>query len=50
MRLIITLFILINFNLAHSRGDKAPEPVTGNKDLKEWIYGDDQLLDGSDLF
>ena len=50
MRLIITLFILINFNLAHSRGDKAPEPVTWNKDLKEWIYGDDQILDGSDLF
>ena len=50
MRLIVTLVILLNFNFAHSRGDKAPEPVTWNKDLKEWIYGDDQILDGSDLF
>ena len=24
--------------------------MTWNKDLKEWIYGDDQILDGSDLF
>ena len=50
MRLIIILIILMNFNFAHSRGDKSPEPVTWNKELKEWIYGDDQLLDGSDLF
>ena len=50
LSLLYYLVILLNFNFAHSRGDKAPEPVTWNKDLKEWIYGDDQILDGSDLF
>ena len=49
MRLIFILIFLLQFDFLLAK-DKSPEPVTWNKELKEWIYGDEQILDGSDLF
>ena len=30
--------------------DNAPEPVTWKNELKEWIFGEDKIKDGSHLF
>ena len=49
MKILLIIFFLFNFESALSK-DKSPEPVTWNQDLKELIFGDEQLLDGSHLF
>ena len=49
MKILLVIFFLFNFENALSK-DKSPEPVTWNQDLKELIFGDEQLLDGSHLF
>ena len=38
------------FSFSSYAKDKAPEPVTWKNDLKEWIFGDDKIKDGSHLF
>ena len=38
------------FSFSSYAKDKAPEPVTWKKDLKEWIFGEDKIKDGSHLF
>ena len=30
--------------------DNPPEPITWNQDLKELVFGDDEIKDGSSLF
>ena len=36
--------------MLHLAKDNLPEPKTWNNDLKELIFGDDEILDGSHLF
>ena len=46
---ILTAFFTISFfGLSHSK-DKDPVPVTWNKELKELLYDDDIIKDGSHI-
>ena len=42
--------LIVFFSLSSFAKDKAPEPITWKNDLKEWIFGDDIIKDGSHLF
>ncbi len=46
--ILMTVVVLISFSSLAK--DKPPEPVTWNNDLKEWIFGEDIIKDGSHLF
>ena len=47
--LFLILFFVSNFNFVSAK-DKLPEPITWNQNLKELVFGDDQIFDGSHLF
>ena len=48
---ILFLFIFsVLISLSSFAKDPAPEPVTWNQDLKELVFGDDIIKDGSALF
>ena len=49
MKFILVVLFIFNFTFAMAK-EKSPEPVTWNENLKEAVYGDDQILDGSHLF
>ena len=46
--MLFAFVILANFGSFAK--DKAPEPVKWNNDLKELIFGDDIIKDGSQMF
>ena len=46
--LFATFFVFINFNAVAK--DKSPEPVTWNSYLKEAVFGEDIINDGSHMF
>ena len=46
--ILMTVVAFISFSSLAK--DKPPEPVTWNNDLKEWIFGEDVIKDGSHLF
>ena len=49
MKKILIIILLFKLDFAFAK-DNLPEPKTWNTDLKELIYGDDEILDGSHLF
>ena len=49
MRILLVIIILFNLDVALAK-DNLPEPKTWNNDLKELIFGDDEILEGSHLF
>jgi len=49
MKKILIIILLFKLDFAFAK-DNLPEPKTWNNDLKELIYGDDEILDGSHLF
>ena len=47
---IFLIFVYLFIATLSTAKDKSPEPVTWNENLKEIVYGDDQIHDGSHLF
>ena len=49
MKKILVIILLFNLDFVFAK-DNFPEPTTWKNDLKELIFGDDEILDGSHLF